>query len=321
MSSVKTNAVPGAAEPVPDFASLRDRYRRLNRAFESSYAFRFGRGGGFCAEMLGLVRSMMCCLHRRTRLCTSTGGRPLGVGIAKGYTDYFEPLFPEIDAGVLNALNLRSVRGSGRFPLLRRGGRGLWRAATGAQHFMMDDIGPLPSRLIVPELSIDAGYWDACALLTRLAWGYRADVATDVEDTVSQWRIPASYLSVHLRRGDKTVESPYVSVTTYAAALVAARPEGGVVVVASDDGSAIRELAALVASQFQIIPCSPVDDRGYRRDEFNRLPPGERFHRVKRFLAELEVLRGGDVFIGSAGSNVTYLIEMMRAGEGVVQVR
>jgi hypothetical protein len=53
---------------------------------------------------------------------------------------------------------------------------------------------------------------------------------------------------------------------------------------------------------------------------FNHLDATERFREVKRFLAELEVLRRGDVFVGSAGSNVTYLIEMMRAGKGVLQV-
>jgi len=50
------------------------------------------------------------------------------------------------------------------------------------------------------------------------------------------------------------------------------------------------------------------------------LPAADRFRQVNRFLAELELLRGGDLFVGSAGSNVTYLIEMMRAGRGVLQV-
>ena len=101
----------------PALARLRGDYRRLNQSFDSSLAFRFGRGGGFCAEMLCLIKSMMYCLDRRYCLCMSQGGRPAGIGIVNGFTDYFEPLFPDVDAGIFNALNVQTVRGSGRLPV------------------------------------------------------------------------------------------------------------------------------------------------------------------------------------------------------------
>ena len=59
---------------------------------------------------------------------------------------------------------------------------------------------------------------------------------------------------------------------------------------------------------------------GYSQKAFNDLPAPERFQQVKRFLAELEVLRRGELFVGSAGSNVTHLIAMMRADQGVIRV-
>lgn len=306
----------------PDAALLLQRrdFQRLNASFEASLAFRFGRGGGFCAEMLCLIKSMMFCLDRRVRLCMSLGGRPSGIGIANGFTDYFDPVFPEVDAGVFNALNLQTVRGSGRFPIARRGVSRLLHAVTGSDYFMMDDLGALPARLVVPELGIAAEYADACALLVRLMWVYRPEVGQEVMHVVSRLDVPASYLSVHVRRGDKSRESPHVPLDRYVTAIHAARPQGGVVAIASDDADAANELATLLPSRYQVIRCSAVDGRGFRRDEFNRLPAAERFRQVKRFLAELEVLRGGDLFVGSAGSNVTYFIEMMKAGRGVLRV-
>jgi len=300
---------------------LRNDYRCLNESFKTSFAFRFGRGAGFCAEMLGLIKSMMHCLHGRVRLCMSQGGRPVGINIAGGFTDYFEALFPEIDAGLFNALNVQAVRGSGRFPIVRRGVSALLHATTGAERFMMDDPGALPARLVVPELGIDSDYWDACAILARMAWAYRPQVGNEVAGIISGWAIPKSYVSVHVRRGDKNRESPYANSDGYVSAIKQARPEGGDVVIASDDGKALSELAGLLPARYRVIPCSANDARGHRQEEFNRLPAAERFSRLKRFLAELEILRGGELFIGSAGSNVTYLIEMMRAGRGVVQLR
>jgi hypothetical protein len=307
-------------QPDSALVQLRSDYRRLNDSFETSFAFRFGRGGGFCAEMLGLVKSMMTCLHRRTQFCLSRGGPPTGIGVVNGFADYFEPLFPEIDAGIFNALNLETIRGSGRFPILRRGASRLLRAATGAEFFMMDDLGALPPRLVVPELGIDAEYADACALLVRLVWIYRPDVQQEVMRTVSDWGVPDCYVSVHVRRGDKHVESAYVALDRYVAAIDRARRDGCAVVVASDDGSAADELARLLPPRFQVAVCSAPGSGGFRQSGFNRLPAPERYRQVKRFLAELEVLRRGALFVGAASSNVTYLIEMMRAGRGVLRV-
>jgi hypothetical protein len=301
---------------------MRGDYQRLNESFETSFAFRFGRGSGFCAEMLGLIKNMMNCLHFRTRLCLSRGGRPTGVGVVTGFADYFEPIFPEVDLGPFNALNMSTVRGSGRLPILRRGVSRLLGTVGGASLYMMDDEGalPVPAVLAVPELGIEAEYRDACALLVRLVWVYRPAVRDEVSGIVLDLMLPNSYVSVHVRRGDKNSESPYIAVDRYVAAIDRVRPEGGVVALASDDADAANELAALLPSRFQVVRCSTSDGRGFRRDEFNRLPPAERFRHVKRFLGELEVLRGGTLFVGSTGSNVTYLIEMMKAGQGVVRV-
>jgi len=270
--------------------------------------------------MLGLVKCMMGCLHRRIRLCTSQGGQPAGISVVHGLGDYFEPIFPEIDAGIFNALNLPSVRGSGRFPIVRRGVSRTLRTVTRGNFFMMDDLGALPDRLVVPELGVDAEYWQASALLASLVWVYRPDVEKEVLGMASDWDLPKSYLAVHVRRGDKNTESRYTNLDAYVAAIDRARPQACAVVVASDDASAAAELARLLPSRFRVTTCSDEGTRGYGRKEFNGLPPSERFRQVKRFLAEFEVLRRGEIFVGSTGSNVTSLIEVIRAGDGVLQV-
>jgi hypothetical protein len=300
---------------------LRDAYRRLNASFGPSFAFRFGRGRGFCAEMLGLVKTMMICLHLRSRLCLSKGGRARGVGVVNGFGDYFLPIFPEADAGVFNVLNAPAVRGSSRFPVARRGVSRMLRAVTGVDRFMMDDLGALPSRLVVPELGLDAQYWDACALLVDLLWIYQPDVGNEILDEISRWDVPREYVSVHVRRGDKNLEGPYAALDGYVEAIDRAWRNGCTVVIASDDAGAATELARRLPDRFRVVSCSAQDSSGYDQRRFNRLSATERYHRTKRFLAELEVLRRGELFVGSAGSNVTNLIEMMRAGRGVLQVK
>ncbi len=301
-------------------AELRGGYQKLNESFSRSFAFRCGRGVGFCAEIGGLIKCMMRCLHGRIRLCASHGGRPTGIATARGLTDYFVPLFPEVEIGILNLLNRPTYPGAGRFRWARQAASRVLHTTTGIDLFMMDDLGPLPDGFTIPELGIDLRYWDACAYLSRLLWTYRPEIRDDVFATVSRLGLPDSYVSVHLRRGDKKTESPYASVEAYAAALIRARPGGCVLAVASDDGDAIRRLASCLPAVFEVISCSDPNAKGYVQGDFNSLSATVRFALVKRFLAEFEALRGGEVFVGSATSNVTYLVQMMRAGQRVLRI-
>jgi len=307
--------------PRRDLARLRESYRRLNDSFPATFAFRFGRGAGFAAEMLGLLKGAMSCLHQRIRFALAEGGRSMGVAAFAGFHDYFEPIFPVERLGNINALNVSAMRGFGRFPPLRRGASALLRRQSGLDLFMMDDLALPPHRLVVPELAIDLDYWEACALLARMALVYRADVAEWVAGAVSEWTLPPSYIAVHLRRGDKVSEIPYANIDAYVRAIDGLRGGETAVAVASDDARAIDELRRRLEPRFEVLPCSDTEGRGFDRRRFNALPPEARFAATRRFLAELEMLRGGTSFVGQEGSNVSFLLAMMRAGQGVHRVR
>ena len=79
-----------------NIAATRESYRKLNESFRQRYLHRFGRGVGFSAEFIHVLKAVAKCLDRKIQFCLQSNARPQGFAVERGWTDYFEPLFPEI---------------------------------------------------------------------------------------------------------------------------------------------------------------------------------------------------------------------------------
>lgn len=301
-------------------ASMTARYVALNRSFANRHVYQFGRGVGFSAEAIGLLKSMVGCLAAGRQLVVGTHPKPSGFGLGEGWGDYFANPFPTTRSRPLHLLNRHLYPGHSRLPRwLIRVAHSTTRNLFRAQSMQFDPL-PLPERLVVPQLGIDLGWWDACRFCLDIMWQRRPEVAARVADIHRTFDIREPYIGVHLRRGDKVSESSYVALNAYSAAIHALEGTTTRVLIASDDASEANMLATMLRPRFDTRVLSSPEDHGYDQALFNGLPGEQRRQRTIRFIAEFEALRDAETTVVTTTSNVGCLLQYARSNHRLVSV-
>jgi hypothetical protein len=302
---------------------LAAKYRKLNSTFPTRFVFQFGRGGGFGAEMIHLLRSVAACIQHEFQFCLGQCRNPRGFAVKTGWNDYFEPIFPIVPGRLLHFLN-RGLFPLNRVPVARTLSRLCLRLTYGTHYrFLFDQIGPTRENFTVPALGIEAGYWDGFQMIAAAIWRLRPDVTQRVEAYRVAAALPAQYLAAHVRRGDKICEAPYTAVESYLHPLCDLDVLGASkspLYLATDDLRVLDEFRKALRD-WNIISVSPVQTFGYDQARFNSESPEERWERTAFFLFELEVLKNADWFIGAPPSNVYFLTRYRRANRRIIHIQ
>ncbi len=320
MTDPRTTA-PISVDALPrDLAGLRDRYVSLNASFARSRIHQFARGGGFCAETIGLLKSMLSCLSSDTQLIVGTHPEGRGFGLGQGWGDYFVNLFPTRRSRILDLANRHVYPANTYIPKpLARLAHAVTRRAFGAELLQFDPA-VLPDRLVRRELGVDLDWWEACRFCLDLMWQMRPEVADAVASIRSGFAIKQPYIGIHLRRGDKSQEAGYVPLESYLARIGAIANPPTTVVIASDDAKESHRLASMLDRSFDVVSMARSQEAGYDQVSFNSLPAPERREKTIRFLTELETLRDAGVLLVSTSSNVGCLLQYLRTNQGIIDL-
>ena len=68
---------------------------------------------------------------------------------------------------------------------------------------------------------------------------------------------------------------------------------------------------------FNVLTLTDPASKGYVHRDFSSLPASERRRQTLRFFAQLELLRDASFFIGSRTTNVSWMVNALRGGDGV----
>ena len=126
-------------------------------------------------------------------------------------------------------------------------------------------------------------------------------------------------MAVCIRRGDKITEHAYVGIDRYAESIKFLARGIRTVFIASDDTRVIPEISE-VMPDYEFISLTEGNSKGYIHSEFKSLPSAERRRRTLRFFAQLELMRDANLIIGSKTTNVSWMANAHRGGEGVAWV-
>jgi len=283
------------------------------------YSFGCWPTASFGADYLGLLARLMACLRLGIgfRLCKIRS--PQGFVIKNGWTDYFQP-FCEVATGpMLDRINRHNFPFQQRFPVVKPLAR-LWlKCATRprADYFQFDDLKTEP--LGPPIFEPNENYLSACRDLVRLLWTYNAATASEVERIKDEIVAPKNYLGICIRRGDKIAENSYVDIDRYVDSISTLASDTRIIFVATDDVRTISEISSKMP-HYVFISLTENDARGYIHSEFKSLPREERRRRTLRFFAQLELLRDASLFIGTRTTNVSWMVNAHRGGNGVIWV-
>jgi hypothetical protein len=305
-----------------DTAELREKYRAVNEGFTQKFVFQFGRGGGFGAEMIHLLHSVVACLQNEVQFCLGEAREPRGFAVERGWGDYFEPIFPVVPGRFLGLLN-RPIFPLNRLPAARFLARCCLKSLYGYHYrFLFDDIGPISARIRVPQLGLDEEYWSGIRQISNAIWVLHPQVASRLQSYRDRAALRVPYLAVHVRRGDKISEAPYTPVDAYLRVLRTLAPSSASklpLYLATDDIRIVDEFRTALPA-WEVINVAAMHSLGHHESRFNAASPEQRWEQTVFLLFELEVMKNAHWFIGASPSNIYFLTRYRRANERIIDV-
>lgn len=290
-----------------------------NSNFERKYCHPFGRGAGLSAEFIGLLKKVDHCQRKGIQFCLQEIESPLGFSVEKGWCDYFLPLFSEIDLGYLSSLN-RPHFPLDRAPIFKTIARTLLKNFSGADYFVFDDLSRLPDLKMARQQN-EKEYWHYLQQLAKILWCFNSPTRREIDALKAKCFPKQEYVALHIRRGDKKSESPYVPLEKYLNAITMLKdhiPE--VIYIASDDADIFHVLQCSLEPQFKCVRNVDYFSSGYDQANFNNSSADFRKKMTLAFLFDLEVVYGSTLFIGSSSSNIYYMARYFRANRNLIDL-
>lgn len=288
----------------------------------SKFIFQVGSGGGYCAEMGHLLKRIHACLFNDVQFCLGQVRNPRGYAVSSGWTDYFEPVFPEVQGSVLSSLN-RSHFPLNRIPVFRFASKSILKFLCGQYLYMFDEIpGGYPEEVLVKKIGVSNDYWIGTSQLITALWQYRSDV----EDRIGGYRdrfsgmVNGDYVAVHVRRGDKITESPYVDLEKYVEMMDQHGLIGMPIFLATDDIRVRKDFKDILGNNIDIRFFDGVQQAGYDQTCFNSMDKARRWQDTVMFMFELDMMRDASFFVGASPSNVFYWTRYRRGNQNMLDI-
>lgn len=266
---------------------------------------------GFFSEFDFMLVAILHCMMTDKQFALSSTHSP-HFGPA-GWTTFFEPFCADVKSPLLHLLDDRSWDGPGLLPsLLARARRSL--------------LLHLARPLLYPRFESVVEHWDALRALSQQGtvelaiagrpspvslrdalraihaevWRFNAATRSHVDATTASLDLPERYAALHIRRGDKSIDLPHCAEETYIERLehVSALTD---VYVFTDDYDCIDTVRRL-RPQWRVWSLCPEQMHGYVHRQFIRRPRQEIAEATMRLLAEMEILRAAQVFVGTFSS-------------------
>lgn len=303
-----------------DFESIRELCRK-RPVF--AYSWGCGRDAGFGANYSGMIKALTLCLLKGVGYGFVSLKKPRGIAISHGYRDFFEPFCLEVDGCFLDSLNTSPLPFQAKLPILRPlVGLGL-RLTTKprADYFVFSDLASVRSRLVPeddPLYTVD--FQKLRSRVARSLWRLNPEIRECVGQVKAECGIGLSpYISTVVRRGDKCLETSYVSIDHYVAKISAFSGQFSRVFISGDDVPAIDALARRLPN-FTVFTIRPPFAGGYVHSEFLDSPPSSRLASMVRFLAQVELMAASRLFLGTRSTNVSYMVRDLIGDEQTVWV-
>jgi hypothetical protein len=152
--------------------------------------------------------------------------------------------------------------------------------------------------------------------ILRYIWKFQPSVQADINNRLNRLRMPAHYVGLHIRRGDKNSEAPFVPLSTY---IALAEIHGNVVLpyvyVATDSYAVIEELRAMRPSWNFFFIISP-NQTGHFQKTHNSQDFARRHESMMRLLVDTVALQRATTVICTFSSNVGRFLRLLRYPDG-----
>ncbi len=290
-------------------------YNKLNNSYKRTMIFRIGAEAGFFSEYNNMVLALLYCLKYKIKFVIYS--KDANFSLEKGWNDFFESFGAEASGEYNTIYNLRPyqiVQTPKRNYLTK-----FYKLISGANYFTQDlwdfhrnskfseEIFDLPS-LGMHNASI----LDATQIIIKNIWVYSSQSRIIIEKLKLNIHLKDNYVGMHIRSGDKFLESELFNIDQYISAASELRNIKDAFVL-TDDYTVIEMLKDKYPEwNFQTL-CDE-SERGYFHHEFIKLTKLQKYEQHLNLFASMDICAGANKFIGTYSSNPGMYMGM-RIGE------
>lgn len=293
-----------------------NQYYKLNKSFKKKYIYHFGSGQGVYSELNSMFFCMLYCLKFKIQFVLYSSDSKFASG--RGWDNLFMPFENTTTNIVHHFCNNRSDNYD-KTSFLRRLVKFLYKELT--RNYMMDDLFTDTRTawfekqvLDIPELSLFGGVRDCGKVLIDNFYHFNNRISDKIQQKIQELNLSSSYLSVHIRLGDKVRERSLISINDYIDEISQTNLMD--VFVLTDDYDIVLRLQHLMPERHFYSFCDP-KQHGYDNQKFLDLNSDERENQLIILLSSIEVMRRSSFFIGTYSSNPSLFLSMCLGKEQV----
>lgn len=298
-------------------------YTKLNNSFKRKLVFRLGVEAGYFSEFNNMVLAMLYCLKHHIKFEFYSDYTKYGFRDA--WTDFFRPFGAENQHYINRYYSTRpDVLHDSREPALKKRLKykwivGAYKTLFNVTYLTQDvwqfhrDRAFADTLFELPELGLPhASVLDVTQPLIAAIWRYNDQSAPLVAELIATAGLPAEYISIHVRAGDKFMEAGVFDFSEY---MRPAEELGDIrhAFILTDDYTVMEQLRAQYPA-WQFYTLCQVDERGYFHYEFLKQSPEYKFQAHLKLFASMDICAASARFIGTYSSNPGMFMGM-RIGE------
>ncbi|GAB3919050.1 O-fucosyltransferase family protein [Mucilaginibacter boryungensis] len=296
-------------------------YNRVNRSFAKKYIFNFGSEGGFYSELNNMVFGIIYCLQYKYRFVLYSGDSKFKTD--KGWEDFFEPFCDTVDSPFLKKFNKRmqkpkiKVKHYLQWYLFKLFNKDTYLTYDLFNlHFNKDFE---KETFDFPELALKGNLRDVSREIVKMVYRFNAGTKAEIEKMIASANLPAQYVSVNIRRGDKDTEWNFISASRYMDE-VTKRTSLKDIFVLTDDYRVIEDLQADYPD-FRFYTLVNKEERGYVHGDFIKLSAEKKREDMIKLFSSIEIMRASVLSIGAYTTNPGIFLGMTMPEDKFVSVQ
>jgi len=308
-----------------------EKYQTLNTSHKSKLVFGLGVHAGFFSEINNMVIAIVYCLHHNIEFKLNSGNA--NFRLKEGWNDYFLPFCKEVNNNSLAKYNKRyKINYKTDYTKPRRMWRKIYyeliirliKIRSGADYLTFDLWDEICNRkleklhFISPELEINGDLQHACNQVLRHVWRFNPYTENRINEFKESLLLPDKYIGFQIRRGDKVLEKAPIQIEDF---ITEASKRSTIrnAFILTDDFEVIAELKSKFTEWEFYTLCGEFEN-GYAHNEFYTREPALIYNDIARLLANTEILRKSELFIGTFSANPSMFLGMIMDKEKTISL-
>jgi len=278
---------------------------------KNSLVFNLGAEAGFFSEFNNMIFAILFCQKNGLMFRLFSKGSKLSKDI---WNDYFDPFCSSANNplnAIFNSRQPHSIPNAFSFKF----GSTILKFLQGG--YLTYELWPqFRDKSFFNEHFIlegkDYSFIDASNYILNSIWKFNPKTRKEIDEEIKRCNLPREYVGIHIRRGDKIMETESTGINVYMNKLQSITDCKDVFVM-TDDYSVIESITTQYPS-YTFYYLAKINEKGYIHSEFCKMPDSKKRDGIIHLLSEMEILSHAQKCIGTYSSNPGLFLAL-RMGE------